>query len=49
MQAGEELFWQELDNLEGNSGERYMVVDSAKQVVLVENAKLVREKKKTKV
>jgi|GEM_PF-2027211 hypothetical protein len=49
MQAGDEMFWDRMNALSGQAGERYMVVDRNKQVVLVENAKLIKETKKVKI
>jgi len=49
MQAGEEMFWDQMDVLSGQPGERYMVMDRRQQIVLVKNARLVREIKRVEV
>jgi len=43
------VFWQELNNLDGYPGERYLVVDSFKHEVVVESAVLTKDKKTTRV
>lgn len=43
------MFWQELNELDGYSGERYVVVDTLSQEVLVNNARLVKDKRKVRV
>lgn len=48
MQAGEEAFWKEFDAGE-KPEERYYVVDKRTGDVLVQNARLTKEKKKIKV
>ncbi|KKU44536.1 MAG: hypothetical protein UX63_C0033G0009 [Microgenomates group bacterium GW2011_GWB1_46_7] len=45
---GEEAFWEEFNKTD-KPGDRYVVVDTKKQEVVVENVKLVREMKKIKV
>lgn len=44
MTISDEVFWEELDALEGRS-ERYLVVDSTNHEVVVENARLLKGKK----
>ena len=48
MQAGEKIFWEEFNQLE-YPGDRYIVIDSKKNEVIVQNAKLLRDKKKIRV
>ncbi|HBD01957.1 TPA: hypothetical protein DCZ17_00360 [Candidatus Collierbacteria bacterium] len=48
MEQGEEAFWEEFNKTD-KPGDRYVVVDTKKQEVVVENVKLVREMKKIKV
>lgn len=48
MQAGDRAFWDEFYQ-QNNPGDRYIVVDTKKQEVVVQNAKLVRDMKKVRV
>lgn len=48
MQTADEVFWEEFDNF-GRESERYVVVGKNGEEIVVENARLLREKKKTKV
>lgn len=48
MKAGEEAFWKEFDHLD-RPEERYYVVDKASGEILVENARLSKDKKKIRV
>ncbi len=48
MQAGEDVFWKEFEELD-RPEERYYVVDKATGQILVENARLTKGKKKVRV
>lgn len=48
MNDADEVFWDELDALEGYS-QRYLVVDSTNHQVVVENARLLKDKQKVRV
>lgn len=48
MQAGDRAFWDEFYQRD-NPGDRYIVVDTKKREVIVQNAKLVRDMKKVRV
>lgn len=48
MKIADQVFWEEFNQRE-NPGDRYIVVDSKKREVVVQNARLVRETKKVKV
>ncbi len=48
MQAGDQVFWEEFNQRE-NPGDRYVVIDSKNNKVVVENVKLIRDKKKVRV
>jgi hypothetical protein len=48
MQAGDRAFWEEFEERQ-NPADRYIVVDTKKQEVVVQNARLVREMKKIRV
>ncbi len=49
MKAGDEMFWDHLDTLSGQAGERYMVVDKTNQTILVSNAKLLKKKERVEI
>ncbi|MFH2019272.1 MAG: hypothetical protein ABII80_01525 [bacterium] len=48
MKAGEQAFWEEFEQLD-QPEQRYVVVDTKKNEVVVENVRLIREKKKIRV
>lgn len=48
MQTGEMAFWEEFERQE-KPADRYIVIDSKNHEVIVENAKLVKDKKKIRV
>lgn len=46
MQAADELFWNEVEMVEGTYDQKkYVIIDSKKQEVIVENVRLLGEKK----
>ena len=47
MQVGDLVFWEEFNQRE-NPGERYVVLDTKKSEVVVQNVKLVRDMKRVK-
>lgn len=47
MEVGDEVFWDEFNQRE-RPGERYVVLDTKKSEVVVENVKLVRDMKRVK-
>ena len=47
MKVGDQVFWEEFNQRE-NPGERYVVLDTKKSEVVVQNVKLVREMKRVK-
>lgn len=47
MDVGDQAFWEEFNQREA-PGDRYVVVDTKKQEVVVENVRLVRDMKKLK-
>ena len=48
MKIGDNAFWDEFEEKQ-NPADRYIVVDTKKQEIVVQNAKLVREMKKIRV
>lgn len=48
MKVGDQVFWEEFNQRE-NPGDRYIVIDSKNNKVVVENVKLIRDKKKVRV
>lgn len=48
MKVGDGAFWDEFEEKQ-NPADRYIVVDTKKQEIVVQNAKLVREMKKIRV
>lgn len=48
MMAGEKAFWEEFEQLDLPE-QRYVVVDTKKNEVVVENVRLIKNKKKVKV
>ena len=48
MKVGDSAFWDEFEEKQ-NPADRYIVVDTKKQEIVVQNAKLVREMKKIRV
>lgn len=47
MKVGDSVFWEEFNQRE-NPGDRYVVLDTKKQEVILQNVKLVREMKQVK-
>ena len=47
MKVGDRVFWEEFNQRE-NPGDRYVVLDTKKQEVILQNVKLVREMKQVK-
>lgn len=47
MKVGDQVFWEEFNQRE-NPGERYVVLDTKKSEVVVQNVKLVRDMKRVK-
>ncbi len=48
MKVGDQVFWDEFNQLD-QPADRYVVVDSKNQNIVVQNARLVREIKKVRV
>lgn len=48
MKMGEEMFWEEFNSQE-KSDNRYIVIDTAGEELIVSNAKLTKKKKKIRV
>lgn len=48
MKAGEQAFWEEFEQLD-QPEQRYVVVDTKKNEVVVENVRLIKGKKKIRV
>ena len=48
MKVGDSAFWDEFEEKQ-NPADRYIVVDTKKQEIVVQNAKLVRDMKKITV
>jgi hypothetical protein len=48
MKIADQVFWEEFYQRE-SPGDRYVVVDSKNQKIVVQNARLVREAKKVRV
>ncbi len=47
MEVGDQVFWEEY-NQRDYPGERYVVLDTKKQEVVVQNVRLVRDMKRVK-
>jgi hypothetical protein len=47
MKVGDQVFWEEFNQRE-HPGERYVVLDTKRGVVIAENVKLVRDMKRVK-
>lgn len=47
MQVGDQVFWEEFNQRE-NPGDRYVVLDTKKSEIVVQNVKLVRDMKRVK-
>lgn len=47
MKVADQVFWEEY-NQRDNPGERYVVLDTKRQEIVVQNVKLVREMRKVK-
>ena len=47
MEVADQVFWEEY-NQRDNPGERYVVLDTKRQEIVVQNVKLVREMRKVK-
>lgn len=48
MKVADQIFWEEFNQAD-HPGDRYIVIDSKNQTVVMQNAKLVREMKKVRV
>lgn len=47
MEVADQVFWEEY-NQRDNPGERYVVLDTKRQEIVVQNVKLIREMRKVK-
>lgn len=48
MKQADEIFWDEFNQMD-RPGDRYIVIDSKNKMVVAQNLRLIREKKKVRV